>query len=391
MKTDTSRIYLDNATTTRIDPAVLEEMYEFEKRCWGVPAQIHTPGREARRALDASRERIARCLGVGEEEITFTSGATEANNLALFGAAQSLSHKRSGDRHIITSSVEHPSVLRACEALEKQGFEVTYLPVNSEGLVDPDGVARAIKDDTILISILLAEGETGAIQPVRDIANIAGARGITFHTDAAQAVGKIPVHPLDLGADLLSVSAHKFHGPKGIGVLYTRSGTRITPLLRGGPEQDTLRPGTVNVANCVGMAAALELASSRLEDDMPRVASLRDRFLEGVTSLGCPVRPNGPKDDKNRLPGSLCLLFEGLEAEALLMNLDSAGVYIGAGNACASGALDPSSVLLATGLSRLDALNSIRISLSRDTSLRDVELALERFGSVVCRLRSVPV
>lgn len=390
MKTGMSRIYLDNATTTRIDPAVLEEMYEFEKRYWGVPAQIHTPGREARRALGASRERIARCLGVGEEEITFTSGATEANNLALFGAAQSLSHQRNGN-HIITSSIEHPSVLRACEALEGQGFEVTYLPVNSEGLVDPDGVARAIKDDTILISVLLAEGETGAIQPVRDIANIAGARGITFHTDAAQAVGKIPVHPLDLGADLLSVSAHKFHGPKGIGVLYTRSGIRITPLLRGGPEQDTTRPGTVNVANCVGMVAALDLASSRLEVDMPRVASLRDRLLEGVTSIGCPVRPNGPKNDKNRLPGNLCLLFEGLEAETLLLNLDSAGVYIGAGNACASGALDPSSVLLAMGLSRLDALNSIKISLSRDNSLRDVELALERFVSVVCRLRSVPV
>lgn len=390
MRTKTSRVYLDNATTTRTDPLVLEEMYHCEGRNWGVPAQAHSLGREARKALNNARERIARCLGAGEEEIVFTSGATEANNLALLGVARALNHR---GNHIITSRVEHPSVLLTCKALEKQGFIVTYLPVSAEGLIDPDDIARSIKDETILISIMLAEGETGAVQPVRDIAGIANSREIVFHTDAAQAVGKIPVSARDLEVGLLSISAHKFHGPKGVGALYIRSGTRVAPLLFGGSEQTGLRPGTVNVASCIGMAKALELATGNLQSDMSRVASLRNRLLQGIASFAgsSNVRPNGPADDNARLPGSLSLQFEGIEAEALLLNLDMVGVCVGAGNPCVSGALEPSHALLAMGLSPLEAIRSVRFTIARDSTSEEIDLTVERLRTAVSQLRSVPV
>ncbi|MCB7128485.1 MAG: cysteine desulfurase [Candidatus Brocadiales bacterium] len=389
MKTNsTNRVYLDNAATTRVDPLVLEEMYRCEKQYGGVATQMHSAGREARRVLSTSRARIARCLGVREEEIVFTSGATEANNIALLGAARS--YNRQGN-HIITSRIEHPSVLGTCEALEEQGFTVTRLPVSEEGLIDPEDVARAINDKTILISLILAEGETGAILPVRDIADIVRSRGIAFHTDAAQAAGKIPVHPADMGVDLLSLSAHKFHGPKGLGALYVRSGTRMTPTTYSGPGPSALRPGTMNLAACAGMARALELATDNIQDNLSHVTSLRDRLLEGILSLGCNVRLNGPKNDTLRLAGNLCLGFEGMEAEALLLNLDMAGVCVGAGNPCVSGALEASHVLLAMGLSRSDTLSSIRFSLARDNTITDVKLAVKTLGAVVHQLRSVAV
>jgi len=388
----TNDIYLDNAITTRIDPLALEEMSRFERENWGVSTQAHSIGREARKALNRSRERLARCLDVEEKEIVFTSGATEANNLALLGVARAL---RQRGNHIITSRVEHSSVLLACRALEKQGFAVTYLPVNGEGLIDPDDVVRSIRDETILISVIFAEGETGAVQPIRDIADIATSREITFHTDAAQAVGKIPVTPTNLGVNLLSLSAHKFHGPKGIGALYVRAGTRVTPLLYGSSEQvvSQLRPGAINIANSIGMAKALELATHDLLGDMSRVTSLRNRLFQGILSFAGKehVRLNGPTDNRLRLPGSLCLRFEGLEAEALLLNLDMAGIYIGAGNPCASGALEPSSALLAMGLSPSEALCSVRFTFTRNSALEEVDLTTERLGVVVNQLRSISV
>ncbi len=407
MNPKTSPIYLDNGTTTRIDPLVSGEMSAFEREglTLGVPAQAHSRGRAARKALNASRERIARCLGVAggghagvdEKEIVFTSGATEANNLALMGAAQAL--RRRGN-HIITSNVEHPSVLLTCKALERQGFAVTYVPVNNEGIVDPADVEGAIRDNTILISIILADPEIGAIQPLRNIADVARSREIPFHTDAAQAGGKIPVHPADLGVDMLSLSAHKFHGPKGVGVLYVRSGTRITPSMHGGPDETTLRPGTLNVANCVGMAKALELATDNLNEDILRVASLRDRLRDGLTFEPCCATPNGPADDRDRLPGTLNLRFEGkeggeasvgIEAESLILNLDMAGVCVGAGNPCTSGALEPSYVLRAMGLSPAEASSSIRFCVARDTTPTEIDAAIERLGTVTLQLRSVPV
>ncbi|MCP4363888.1 MAG: cysteine desulfurase [Planctomycetes bacterium] len=413
MNPKTSPIYLDNGTTTRIDPLVSGEMSAFEREglTLGVPAQAHSCGRAARKALNASRDRIARCLGFGgrgdtdagvdvdvdEKEIVFTSGATEANNLALIGAAQAL--RRRGN-HIITSSIEHPSVLLTCRALERQGFAVTYVPVNNAGMVDPADVAEAIRDNTILISIILADSEVGAIQPIRDIADVARSREIPFHTDAAQAAGKIPVHPADLGVDMLSLSAHKFHGPKGIGVLYVRSGTRITPSMHGGPDETALRPGTLNIANCVGMAKALELATDNLKEDTCRMASLRDRLRDGLTSEPCCATPNGPADDRDRLPGTLNLRFEGkeggeagvgIEAESLILNLDMVGVCVGAGNPCASGSLEPSYVLRAMGLSPAEASSSIRFCVARDTTPAEIDTAIERLGTVTLQLRSVPV
>ena len=406
MSPKTSQIYLDNGTTTRIDPLVSGEMSAFERDGLGlgVPAQAHSRGRAARKALNASRERIARCLGIGgggdtdvdEKEIVFTSGATEANNLALMGAAQAL--RRRGN-HIIISGIEHPSVLLTCKALERQGFAVTYVPVNNEGIVDPADGAGAIRDNTILISIILADSEVGAIQPIRDIADVARAREIPFHTDAAQAAGKIPVHPADLGVDMLSLSAHKFHGPKGVGVLYVRSGTRITPSMHGGPDETTLRPGTLNVANCVGMAKALELATDDLAGDIRRVASLRDRLRDGLTSEPCCATPNGPADDRDRLPGALNLRFEGgragvgieIEAESLILNLDLAGVCVGAGNPCASGAQEPSYVLRAMGLSPAEANSSVRFCVARDTTPAEIDAVVERLCTVTLQLRSVPV
>lgn len=388
----TNGIYLDNAITTRIDPLVLEEMSRFERENWGVSTQAHSAGREAKKALNRSRECIARCLSVEEKDIVFTSGATEANNLALSGVARAL---RQRGNHIITSRVEHSSVLLACRALEKQGFAVTYLPVSREGLIDPDDVARSIRDETILISVIFAEGETGAVQPIRDIADIANSREIMFHTDAAQAVGKVPVDPTDLGVNLLSLSAHKFHGPKGIGALYVREGTRVAPLLYGNSEQgiSQLRPGAINIANCHGMAKALELATRDLQGDMSRVTSLRNRLFQDILSLAGKenVRLNGPADNGRRLPGSLCLRFEGLEAEALLLNLDMVGIYIGTGSPCISGALEPSSALLAMGLSPPEALCSVRFTLSRNSTLEEVGLVAEGLRVVVNQLRSVSV
>ncbi len=406
MSSKTRHIYLDNGATTRIDPLVSEEMSAFEggEQARGVPAQTHSCGRAARKALNASRERIARCLGTGrdvdEREIVFTSGATEANNLALMGAAQALRHR---GNHIITSSVEHPSVLLTCKALERQGFVVTYIPVNHKCIIDPADVAGAIRDETILISIILADSETGAIQPIQDVADAAKSRDIPFHTDAAQAVGKIPVRPVDLGVDLLSLSAHKFHGPKGVGALYIRSGTRVTPLTHGSPDEAALRPGTLNVANCVGMARALELATGNLEEDVSRVASLRDRLRRGLVSDPCGATLNGPADDRDRLPGTLSLRFDGnglgagidvnvnIEAESLLLNLDMAGVYVGAGSPCASGALEPSHVLRAMGLSPVEAGSSITFSIARDTTPEEIDIAVEKLGKVTSQLRSVLV
>ncbi len=403
MSSKTRQIYLDNGATTRIDPLVSEEMSAFEggEQARGVPTQIHSCGRSARKALNASRERIARCLGTGgdvdEREIVFTSGATEANNLALMGATQALRHR---GNHIITSSVEHPSVLLTCKALERQGFVVTYIPVGNTCKIDPADVIGAIRDETILISIILADSEIGAIQPIQDVADAAKSRDIAFHTDAAQAVGKIPVRlGVNLGVDLLSLSAHKFHGPKGVGALYIRSGTRVTPLMHGSPDEAALRPGTLNVANCVGMAKALELATDNLEEDMSRVASLRDRLRRGLVSDPCAATLNGPADDRDRLPGTLSLRFDGnslggnvnIEAESLLLNLDMAGVYVGAGSPCASGALGPSHVLRAMGLSPVEAGSSITFSIARDTTLEEIDIAVEKLGEVTSQLRSVPV
>lgn len=376
------KVYLDNSTTTRMDPLVLEEMLPFLQEDWGSSTdQAHWLGRQAKKAVDRARERIAHLLGTGEEELIFTSGGTEANNLALLGVARA--YKRQGN-HIITSRVEHPSVLLACKALELEGFQVTYLPVTQEGLVEPAELAATIRDETILVSIIFAEAETGAIQPIHELSRIAQSRGVVFHTDASQVVGKLAIFLAGSAIDLLSLSAHKFHGPKGIGALFARSGTRLRPILYGVPEVASLRPGTENVAAIVGLARAFELAIERMPHDMPRIASLRDLLYEGIAAV-TEVSLNGPPG--NRLHGCLNLCFRGLPGESLLYSLDLQGVALGAGSPCASGALEPSYILLAQGLSPEAARSSLRFSLARENTREEIGYVVEQVSLVVQHLK----
>ncbi|MDO8136605.1 MAG: cysteine desulfurase family protein [Candidatus Brocadiales bacterium] len=375
------KVYLDNSTTTRMDPLVLEEMLPFLQEDWGSTDQTHWLGRQAKKAVDCARERIAHLLGIREEELIFTSGGTEANNLAILGVARAYRHR---GNHIITSKVEHPSVLLACKALELEDFQVTYLPVTQEGLVEPVELEAAMQDKTILVSIIYAEAETGAVQPIHELSRIARSRGVLFHTDASLAVGKLKVSLAGSAIDLLSLSAHKFHGPKGVGALFVRSGTRLRPILFGVPEAAFLRPGTENIAAIVGLARALELAIERMPYDMPRIAALRDMLYEGITAV-TEVSRNGPTG--NRLHGCLNLRFHGLPGESLLYSLDLLGVALGAGNPCVSGAIEPSYVLLAQGLSPEEARSSLRFFLARENSQDEISYVVEQLARVVQRLK----
>ncbi len=384
-----NRIYLDNRTTTQLDPQVLEEMSPLLQRGWGISTQIHSFGREAKKALEEARGRIVQTLGIMQEELIFTSGGTEANNLAILGVARNLGYKG----HIITSQIEHPSILETCKALQSEGHDVTFIPVSKEGLLDPDGIKKAITKKTFLISAVLAEGETGAIQPVEEVALLAKERGILFHTDACQAMGKVKLPLEGPSIDLLSLSAHKFHGPKGVGALFVRMGTRIKPILFGGSEERGLRPGTVSPALAVGMARAAELAEEQRSTAVPRVRLLEEQLLEGIRGVFEEVRLNGPayipagNDSRHRLPGHLSLTFPGLEAEALLLSLDLEGIAVDAGRPCDSGAMEVSPVLLALGLSREEALSSLHISLSRFTTSDEVARAVGVLSTVISRMR----
>lgn len=356
---------------------------------WGSSTQIHAFGRGARKALEEARGRIVQMLGVLPEEITFTSGGTEANNLAILGTARSLGYKG----HVITSQIEHPSVLETCKALQAEGHDVTFIPVDREGLLDPEGVKKAVTKKTFLISILFAEGETGAVQPVEEVALVARERGILFHTDACQVVGKARLPLEGPGIDLLSISAHKFHGPMGVGALFVRTGTRLKPISFGGPEERGLRPGAVSPALAVGMAGALELAEEQRNTGIARIQLLEEQLLAGIKGVFTGVQLNGPARTPDRggpcrrLPGHLSLCFPGLEAESLQLNLDLAGIAVGAGNPCASGAVEASSVLLAMGLSREAALSSLRFSLSRFNTPEDIACTVKVLATVIPRMR----
>ncbi len=380
-----NRIYLDNSTTTRLDPLVLEEMMPLLQEGWGSTAQIHSFGREARKALEGARGRIVQTLGVMPEETIFTCGGTEANNLALLGVARSLGYKG----HVITSQVEHPSVLETVKALQTEGHDVTLVPVGREGLVAPEDVKKAITKKTFLISILFAEGETGAIQPIEEIASLARERGILFYTDACLAVGKVRLPLEGPGIDLLSVSAHKFHGPMGVGALFVRAGTRLKPVLFGGAEEHGLRPGPISPALVVGMARALELAEEQLNTGIPKLRLLEGQLLSGIKEVLGGALLNGPS--LARLPGHLSLCFPGLEAEPLLLSLDLEGIAVGAGNPCASGAVEAAATLLAMGLSRELALSSLRFSLSRFNTSDEVVRTVKALSAVTARMRTVCV
>ncbi len=376
------RVYLDHNASTPVHPEVLTAMLPYFSEQYGNPSSIHGFGREARDAVEAAREEIARFLGVATEEFVFTSGGTESDNLAIKGVAYT-----HGKGHIITSQVEHHAVLRTCQALERAGFVVTYLPVDGYGMVDPDGLRRAIRPDTILISIMYANSEVGTIMPIAEIGRIALEHRIPFHTDAVQAFGKIPFSVRDLGVSLLSCSSHKIYGPKGLGGLYIRKGTRMVSTQHGGDHERRRRAGTENVPGIVGFAKAVALRARDMEAEAARVRGLRDRLWGGVHAKVADVRLNGHPTE--RLPGTLNLSFRGVEAESLILALDLKGIGASAGSACTSGSLEPSYVLTAMGVPTEWALGALRCSLGRSTSAEEIDYVLQVLPAAVDRIRAM--
>jgi len=379
------RVYLDHNATTPLDPEVLAAMTPFLAEGFGNPSSLHVWGREARQALERARATIARALGTADKDtVVFTSGGTEADNLALMGVAAA-QEKRG--RHVILSSVEHHAVLNAAAHLGRQGFEVTRLSVDSQGLLDPDDVRRVIRPDTVLVSLMYGNNETGVLFPIASVGRICRERGVTFHTDAVQSFGKLPLDVETLCVDLLSLSGHKTHGPKGIGALFIRRGTRMQPLLHGGAQERSRRAGTENVAAAVGLARATELSLQDQAGESKRMADLRDRLEGGVMAALPGVLRNGHPTE--RLPHTTNLAFAGVEAESLILALDLAGIGASSGAACSSGSLEPSHVLAAMGLPRERVLSSVRFSLGRTTTREEIEHVLEVLPPIVERMRRV--
>ncbi|MGD1018179.1 MAG: cysteine desulfurase family protein [Verrucomicrobiia bacterium] len=378
-----SRIYADHNATTPLDPTVLDAMLPYLREHFGNASSVHVFGREARAAIDDARVRVAKLLGAQEGEIVFTGGGTEADNMAVFGVARALRKK---GRHIIASSIEHHAVLHACQYLEKTGeCEVTYLPVNRDCLVDPGDLRTAIRDDTVLVSVMSANNETGTIQPIPELAAICRERGVPFHTDAVQSFGKVPVNVGDWGVDLLSMAAHKFYGPKGSGVLYARRGTKMEPLLFGGSHENERRAGTENVAAIVGLAKAAELATAKMDEEQVRLFWLTENLGEEITKRVTGVHRNG--HEKRRIGNTINFSFEGCEEEGLLLGLDLEGVAVSSGSACAVGSLEPSHVLKAMGVSHELSRAAVRFSFGAGNTLADIDNIVEALTRVVGRLR----
>ena len=379
-------IYADHAGTTALSRAALEAMTPYLTERYGNPSSLYRFGQEAKSDLEQARADIAACIGAKPEELFFTSGGTEAGNWALKGVLEWMALKGKPTGHIITSAIEHHAILHTAQHLEKQGYDVTYLPVDELGRVSPAEVEAAIRPDTLLISIMAANNEIGTIQPVAEIGAVARKHKVLFHTDAVQAVGHIPVDVEAWNVDLLSLSAHKFQGPKGVGALYVRKPLRLPPLIHGGGQEKGRRSGTENVAGVVGMAAALKEAAAQLETEGARLSALRDRLIDGLTRLPY-SRLTG--DPANRLPGTASFVFEGVEGEALLLHLDSRGICASSGSACSSASLDPSHVLLAIGLPHAIAHGSLRLSLGADNTDADVDAMLAAVPEVVAYLRNM--
>jgi len=380
------RIYLDHAATTYLRQEALDAMVPYFGGIYGNPSSIHTFGFEARRALQAARAQIAEVLGAKPEEILFTSGGTESDNLAVRGVAQA--NKRKG-RHIITSQIEHPAVLKTCQTLEKEGFDVTYLPVDQDGIVDLDALKNALRDDTILVSIMAANNEIGTIQPIEEIGRIIkGNSKAYFHVDAVQAVGVTDMS-LDrlTDVDLMSFSAHKFYGPSGIGGLFVRKGTRLSAIITGGSQEKGKRAGTENVAGAVGMAEALWLAAQEREEEAARLVKLRDHLIERILREIPDSRLNGHR--QKRLPGNANFSFDYIEGESLVMRMSALGIAGSTGSACSSASLDPSHVLLAIGLKHETAHGSYRVTLGKATTRQDIDDTVEALKSVVKDLRDM--
>ena len=387
MQKQSKTIYLDHAATTAVDPRVVEAMLPYFNPQYGNASSIYRLGQESAEAMDEARHTVADILGCQPKEVIFTSCGTESDNLALRGVGWARRNLGKGN-HIITSPIEHHAVSHTCEQLEKHfGFEVTYLPVDKYGMVDPDDVRRAIKDDTILISIIYANNEVGTIEPLAEIGRIAKEKGVPFHTDAVQAGGVLSLNVDELNVDLLSLSAHKFYGPKGVGVLYVRKGVSLLPTQTGGGHERNRRAGTENVAFIVGLATALKIAYEELEAHNQRIATLRDRLIEGVLESIVEVELTG--HPTNRLPNSASFVFKYIEGEAILLNLDLAGICASSGSACSTASLEASHVLLALGIPPEVAHGSLRLTLGRENTEEDVDYVLEILPGIVQKLRDM--
>ena len=379
------RVYLDHNASTPVHPEVLAEMLPYFGEVFGNPSSIHAFGREAREGMDRARERVASFLNVSPQEIVLTSGGTESDNFALKGLAGAR-----GEGHIITSQVEHHAVLRAARALEAQGFDLTVVGVDEFGMVDPDDVRRAIRPDTVAISIMHANSEVGTLQPVEAIGRIARERGVPFHVDAVQTFGKLPIDVNALGVDVLSFSAHKIYGPKGVAGVFIRKGTKMVAVQHGGEHERRRRAGTENVAGIVGLGKAVEVRARDMQSEAPRIAALRDRLWEGVWARIPEVRLSG--HPTQRLPGTASLLFRHVESESIVLGLDLKGIGVSAGSACTSGNVEPSHVLVAMGVSVDWAMGAVRCSLGRSTSAEDIDYVVECIEPLVRKLRqAMPV
>lgn len=377
-------IYMDNSATTPIKKEVLDEMMPYLTENYGNPSSIYSLGSKAKVAVEKAREQVAKALGGDKKEIFFTSGGSESDNWAIKGIAYK--HRDKGN-HIITTKVEHHAVLHTCEYLEKNGFEVTYLDVDEYGLIDLEDLKNAITEKTILISIIFANNEIGSIQPIKEIGEIARENNVYFHTDAVQAIGNIEIDVNELNIDLLSLSAHKFNGPKGVGVLYIKKGIILDPLIIGGGQERRKRGGTENVAGIVGLGKAIELASSNIEEDNKKLMKLRDYLIEKIEGNIDHVRLNGHRS--KRLPGNVNICFNYIEGESLLLSLDMVGIAGSSGSACTSGSLDPSHVLLSIGLPHGIAHGSLRLSLSLDNTVEEIDYVVENLIEIVDRLRKM--
>ena len=382
------RAYLDYNATTPVAPAVLEAMLPFLADEFGNAGSVHTPGQRARAAVDAARESVAALIGAQPSEIVFTSGGTEADNLALFGSIAAATKRR---KHVIATAIEHHAILHACDELAREGIDVTIVPLrrsgDSDGVVDPEEIQRALRPETVLISVMHANNELGVIQPVEEIARVASKAGVRFHSDAVQSAGKVSLDVDRLGVDLLSISAHKFYGPKGVGALYVRTGTPLAPRFFGGHAERDRRPGTENVPGIVGIGKAADLARNLLAEDAGRIGALRDRLERGLLESVPLARVNG--DRSHRVPNTISMSFPGAGGEALLISLDLQGIACSTGAACSSGSTEPSHVLLALGLAREEARSTLRFSLGRPTTAEEIDHAMSVIPAVVERIRAL--
>lgn len=379
------RIYLDHSATTPVDPQVAELIVGYLVEKYGNPSSVHSFGREARQAVEEARAQAAALIGANPTEITFTSGGTEADNLAVQGAAKANIKK---GKHLITSAVEHHAVLEACEYLGKNGFDLTILPVDEEGIIRLEDLRNAIRPDTILISIMHANNEVGSIQPIAEIGKIAAEKGIIFHVDAVQSLGKLPIDVKEMNIDLLTISSHKIYGPKGVGALYIRKGVKVSPLMFGGAQERKIRSGTENTPGIIGFGKACELAGQRMDEENTKLVKLRDRLIDGILTGIDHVKLNGPRGEK-RLANNVNVSVNYIEGESLLLSLDMVGIAGSSGSACTSGSLDPSHVLLAMGLSHEVAHGSLRLSLGRQNTDEEIDYVLQELPKIVKRLRTM--